>query len=181
MKKAIILLAEGFEEVEALTCIDYLRRAQIDALGVGLNSLSVTGSHGLVVKADLELKDFTDFFDCVIIPGGMPGTVNIANNARALDLIKKAYTEKRLIAAICAAPALVLGKALNLLDNKHFTCYPGMESEVPKGLFSIDKVVKEDNIITSRAAGTAGLFALEIIKTMQGEETYKNLKEALLL
>ncbi len=167
MKTAAVILAEGLEEVEAVTPIDFLRRAGIAVITVSLGDLLVEGSHGLILKADVTLDDFPMDADAVVIPGGMPGSANIAGNQRVLDIIRSFDSEKKLVAAICAAPALALGAA-GVLEGKKFTCYPGMESRAGSGgLHSDDRVVEDGNLITSRGAGTAAEFAAAIISRLE--------------
>ncbi|MDR1839962.1 MAG: DJ-1/PfpI family protein [Treponema sp.] len=185
-KKAIVLLADGFEEVEAITPIDYLRRAGVEVtIAAVADSLTVKGRWGgLKVTADTPLaglaKEGTDGWDAVIVPGGMPGAQNIAASEEAGSLIKKMAVKGKLICAICAAPAVVLFP-LGLLSGKKFTCYPGMEEKVSGGEWSDRRVVVDGNIITSRGAGTAGEFAIAIIEKLLDEAAAKKIADAVLL
>jgi 4-methyl-5(b-hydroxyethyl)-thiazole monophosphate biosynthesis len=170
MKQAAVILADGFEEVEALTQVDFLRRAgiKVDLLGIG--GESITGGHGIVVAADARISSYRSVPDAVVIPGGMPGAENIANSSEAVSLIRVVANSGGLIAAICAAPAVVLGKH-GLLDGKRATCYPGYEEQFGDGTeFSEDRVVVDGDLITSRGPGTAAEFAIAIIKKLLGDE-----------
>lgn len=183
MKRAVIIISEGFEEVEALTPVDYLRRAGIEVQLVSLEQTEfVTGARGITVKADLLFSQVPKLFDCLIIPGGNPGAKNIAAHRGAVELTRQCVKDGCLVAAICAGPALVLGKAAGVLKGRHFTCYPHMENEAGSGaLFQDDRVVLDGNIITSRAAGTAGEFSLAIIKYLLGENAARQTAESLLV
>lgn len=163
MPKAVIILAPGFEEVEAVTPIDFLRRANIEVCVVGLNALDVTGSRQLTIKADTTIDDIAGNFDALIIPGGLPGADNLAADARVQNLIKEHHRKKGLLAAICAAPARVLAP-LGALDNRQATCYPGFETEMAAPIqYSDQTVVIDGNLITGQGPGTAADFSLAII------------------
>ncbi|GHV24433.1 DJ-1 family protein [Spirochaetia bacterium] len=191
-KKAILFLAEGFEEIEALTPVDYLRRAGIEVCTAAIGAASVTGSHGIPVIADAELAELKaggklvpGAWDAVLLPGGLPGASNLAASVELGAFLKAMAGEGKIVSAICASPAVVLAP-LGLLAGRRFTCYPGMEEKV-KGSASInaewleEKVVIDGNIVTSRAAGTAGLWAMTLIGILAGEETAKKLTTSVLL
>jgi 4-methyl-5(b-hydroxyethyl)-thiazole monophosphate biosynthesis len=179
-KKVIILLADGFEEVEAVTPIDYLRRAGLEltvaAIGRGRG---VTGSHGIRIDADATLGDLAgEAWDAVLLPGGMPGAANLAASGETGALLKEMAAAGKWVTAICASPALVLAP-LGLLEGRRFTCYPGMETKVGgSARWSEDPVVRDGNIITSRGAGTAAQWAVEIISSLlspaEGEKVAKS-------
>jgi len=190
-KKAIVLLADGFEDVEAITPIDYLRRAGIEVTTVSISeSLTVTSKWGgIKMTANSTLTDIvkqgTDGWDAIIAPGGMPGSTNLAASKETGSLIKKMATDGKLVCAICAAPALVLAP-LGLLNGKKFTCYPGMEEKVTTASYagckwSDNHVVTDGNIITSRGAGTAGLFAVTIIEKLLDKAAAQKIADAVLL
>jgi len=185
MKDAIVLLADGFEEVEAVTPIDYLRRVGIEVTVASVDgNLLVKGARGIIVNADVALYDLinqqqTDV-DAIIIPGGMPGAANIAASPEAGALITQAAAAGKLICAICASPAVVLAP-LGLLSSKKFTCYPGMEKTVKGGSWTDKRVVMDGNIITSRGAGTAGEFSAAIIGQLLGETEADRIAQAVLL
>ncbi|MDR0400164.1 MAG: DJ-1/PfpI family protein [Treponema sp.] len=189
-KKAVVLLAGGFEEVEAVTPIDYLRRAGVDLVSAALGEeRMVAGSHGIVLEADTtlgELKkragdgDFWRDWDAVVVPGGLDGAANLAASEETGALLRGMAREGKLVAAICASPAVVLAP-LGLLAGKSFTCYPGMEQGLSEGLWSPDRVVRDGNLITSRGAGTAGLFAAAVAGALMGEDAGKKLARSVLL
>lgn len=180
MKKAVILLAEGFEEVEAVTQIDYLRRAGIEVTTAGIASAEITGSRGLKVMCDAGIEDIdAERFDAVVVPGGMPGAANVAESDAAGSLIKSLYKRSALVAAICAAPAVVL-QPLGILSRKRATCYPGFENRFRDVLFSEEQVVTDGNIITSRGPGTAAEFAFSIISALVGEGKAAEIRKATL-
>ena len=180
MKRAAIILAEGFEEIEALTPVDLLRRAGISVQIVGLESSQITGARGVLVTADILFHELDSELDVVILPGGMPGSRNLAKHKGLQDLLLKRNKEKKLLAAICAAPALVFG-SLGILHGKKYTCYPGMESKVEGGQYSTEAVVKDGNILTSRGVGTAILFSLEIIRLLLGDEKSRDVSRDCLI
>jgi DJ-1 family protein len=177
-KHAIIILAEGFEEVEAITPIDLLRRAGISVSILGLSSLEVKGSHDIVVKADMLLNDFNGKYDALILPGG-PGNKNLLESHKVLHLVNTSFQQKLLCAAICAAPS-IFGKA-GILNNKKATCFPGYEDKLGEAIFIKDKVVRDENIITSRGAGTAVDFGLEIIDYLVGKVEAEKVARAIQL
>jgi 4-methyl-5(b-hydroxyethyl)-thiazole monophosphate biosynthesis len=164
-----LLLAPGFEEVEAVTPIDFLRRAGIEVRVVGVEEALVEGSHGLVMKTDCILSDFTEDADGIVIPGGMPGAENIAASEIALELIRDLHTRRKWVAAICAAPAVVLMKA-GILEGRTVTCYPGFEERFSGCTFSEERVVVDGNLVTSRGPGTAAEFSLKLIELLAGTE-----------
>jgi len=172
----ILLLAEGFEEIEAVTPLDMLRRAGIEVLTIGIGSGKITGAHGISLEADMTIDEYNSVPENVIIPGGMPGASNISSNEKACELIKTVNKNKGLVAAICAAPAVVLAP-LGILDGKKATCYPGYESHFNRTDFTEDRVVHDGNIITSRAAGTAAEFSLAIVEYIKGKEAADILKD----
>ena len=184
MKRACVLLAEGFEEIEALTPVDYLRRGGVEVVVLGLGGLKVRGARGIEVVADAVLQDAVAAgwsFDAVVIPGGMPGARNLAESRAARDFILSHSKDDKIIAAICAAPALVLHEACGLLAGKRFTCYPGMEQRVSGAHHSAERVVVDGNFITSRAAGTAGEFAVALLGALAGNSQAETVAESVLL
>jgi 4-methyl-5(b-hydroxyethyl)-thiazole monophosphate biosynthesis len=169
-KKALVFLADGFEEVEAITPIDYLRRAGIEVTTISISgNKTVKGSHGIPVIADALLTELpAASWDALVLPGGMPGASNLAASAETGALLKAQAGAGRLVAAICASPAVVL-VPLGLIKGRRFTCYPGMEAQISGSQWSEDKVVIDGNILTSRGAGTAGIFATAIIGKLLGQ------------
>ena len=186
MKKIITLLADGFEEIEALTPVDYLRRAgaEVTIAATGTSSQTVEGAHAIRVAADITLDAYIssgkELPDAVVIPGGMPGAKNISECAAAMSFLNRMFQENRLIAAICASPAVVLGKT-DILKNKKWTCYPGMEKEVPavfQATFMELPAVADGNLITGRGPGAAEQFSMEIVSALFGEETKEKIMSA---
>lgn len=169
-KTALVILAEGFEEVEAIAPVDVLRRAGVRVTLAGVNSLTVKGSRNMSVQADVLLKDVKDLQDAVILPGGLPGAANLAKSEEVAELVKKMNAAGKLVAAICAAPAVVLAP-LGILDGKKATCYPGCESDFSsQTVHSQGRVVKDGNVITSQGPGSALEFSLEIVRELVGDE-----------
>ena len=167
-----ILLAEGFEEIEALTQTDVLRRAGIEVKNVGVTGDYVTGSHGITVKSDILIDEAAKTVpEGIILPGGIPGTPNIAKCEKAVELIKKVNDKGGLVAAICAAPS-VLGE-MGLLKGKKAICYPGFEDKLIGAKVTMEKVVVDGNIVTSRGAGTAMDLALALVTYITGESSDK--------
>ncbi|MDR0289459.1 MAG: DJ-1/PfpI family protein [Treponema sp.] len=180
-KNVIVLLAEGFEEVEAVTPIDYLRRAGISVTIAAVGEcLSVKGARGITVNADTPLKGLAQQWDAVVVPGGMPGATNIAASKESAALIQEMAAAGKLICAICASPAVVLAP-LGLLSGKQFTCYPGMEERVQGGKWTEAPVAIDGNIITSRGAGTAGDFAIAVIGQLLDQAEGDKIAKAVLL
>ena len=189
-KKALVFLAPGFEEVEAVTPIDYLRRAgvKVSAVSIGTEK-TVPGAHGIVITAcaviaELERSGGMDpaGWDAVFVPGGMPGAANLAACEGAGAFFKAMNGAGKLIAAICASPAVFLAP-LGLLEGKRFTCYPGMEpAPLPPGAaWTEDPVVVDGNLVTSRGPGTAALFALALIEKLAGKAEADKLRAVALL
>lgn len=174
-----VLLADGFEEIEALTPVDMLRRAGLDVKTVGINGKIAAGSHSIPVICDLDTSEVKlSEVSTVIFPGGMPGALNL-DASPFTDKIIAAVTENGgRIAAICAAP-LVLGRR-GLLDGKKATCYPGFESEL-KGAEIVDSgVVTDGNITTARGMGVALEFAEELVSLICGDEVKERLSAAIM-
>ncbi len=180
-KKAAIILAEGFEEIEATSAIDVLRRGGITVSVIGLVQRTVRGSRGIVVQAETTLAEYGGEADCIVLPGGMPGASHLAASAPLQKLLQQMASSGKLIAAICASPAIVLAP-LGLLDGKKATCYPGMESSFSASTrHSADPVVVDGQMITSRGPGTALLFALAIVEALVGKDKARQVRAGLLL
>lgn len=162
MKRAVVLLADGFEEVEAITQVDFLRRAGIEVVVAGVTGRDVVGGHEIRVTTDITVDEFGEPFDAMVIPGGATGARNIAADDESMRLIRRAFDDGALVAAICASPGVVLG-ANGLLGTRTFTCYPGFESEATSGSFVEERVVTDGKLITSRGPGTAAEFAEAIV------------------
>lgn len=176
-KRILIPLAEGFEEIEAITIIDILRRANLEVITASLtDNLEVKGGHNITVKADTILdKVINEDFDAISLAGGMGGMNNLKNDKRIIEKIKKMYNDKKLVSAVCASP-IVLGEAKVL--NGKYTCYPSCEKSINMGEYQDkDLAVVDKNIITSKGPATSIIFALEILKYLTGsnEELSKSL------
>ncbi len=180
-KRALVILAQGFEEIEAITIIDILRRAGIDVTVSGLNAIEIKGSHGITLIADEKLDTIKEDFQACILPGGLAGAKNLASSEKVNLMIKQMHKNGKIIAAICASPAIVLAPA-GILKNKTATCYPGMQDSFGKEtIFKEAAVVIDGNIITSRGPATALLFALSIVEILCGKEARDKLKRDTLL
>ena len=179
MSKVLIFLAAGFEEIEAVTIIDLLRRAEAEVTIAGLKPERITGSHGITIECDAFIED-VDFsqYGMLILPGGQPGTNNLKSSEKVLETVKRFHSEGKMIAAICAAPT-VLVKA-GVLKNKRVTSYPSEKSAFNFFDYMESDVVRDGNIITSRGVGTAIDFALELVGILKDEEVKADLAEKIL-
>jgi 4-methyl-5(b-hydroxyethyl)-thiazole monophosphate biosynthesis len=176
MAKAMILMGNGYEEVEALTVVDYLRRANIDIDMVSITgSLETVGDHGIQVKADRRLEDIdAGEYDAVITPGGMPGTRMLAGDERVLKLVKDFFERGKWVASICASPMVL--EAAGVAGSVKGTCYPGIEQNVTFKSHSEDLVVQDGNVITSRGPATADYFAFKLIEALAGREKAEEIR-----
>lgn len=182
MKASFLFLAEGFEEMEAITTIDIMRRAGFKLNTVSISSnLDVTGAHGVTIKAD-NLFNETNFADAewLILPGGLPGANNLAEFKPLNDLLVSHHSHGGNIAAICASPAVVLAP-LGILDGREATCYPGFEETMKSAKKGYMPVCQDGNIITANGPATATAFALAIVAKSIGEECAREVAEGLLL
>ena len=180
MKTVCIPLANGFEEIEAVSLIDVLRRADVNVITIGVSGKIIEGGHNIKMETDMSVDDVSsDKIDMILLPGGLGGTHALMKDGRIQKLIKEMDAKNKLIGAICAAP-MALDTA-GVLKNK-FTCYPGIEGNIKsKGHTNDQKVVVDGNIMTSQGPATAMIFALEIVKKLCGEEKYNELSSALLM
>ena len=169
-----LFLADGFEEIEALCVLDFLRRAGIDTKTVGVSGKTANGSHSIPVVCDIteDELDKNDDFDMVILPGGLPGSTNLDSSSVVDYMIKRAQNEDKFICAICAAP-FILGKR-GMLNGKKATCYPGFENQLIGATIVNEGVVRDEKIITGRAMGSSHDFTLEIIEALAGKEKLKD-------
>lgn len=176
-----IFLATGFEEIEAIAVIDVLRRANIDVLTVSISGNStVVGTHGVPVIADILFENAdVSKADMLILPGGMPGTMNLAQHEGLKSLLLTHHDNDGWIAAICAAPSL-LGQ-LKILQGKNAVCYPSFEKQLNGASVLYDDVVCSNKIITSRGPGFAIKFALKIVEKISSEEVANSVASDLLL
>ncbi|MBN2712773.1 MAG: DJ-1/PfpI family protein [Planctomycetes bacterium] len=179
-KRAIVVLAAGFEEIEALVQIDLLRRAGVELTVAGLGSKSITASHAVTVMADVEISAVDFVPEMIVLPGGMPGSKNLGESEAVRELVMKVNAAGGICAAICAAPALTFAK-WGLLDGRKATCYPSFEEHFPaSATHSEDKVVVDGNIITSRGVGTAIDFGLMLVEQLVGADVSRKLAGSIL-
>ncbi|OQY09925.1 MAG: DJ-1 family protein [Fusobacteriia bacterium 4572_132] len=176
-----VQLAEGFEELEAISIIDVLRRAEINVVTVSMdNEIIVKGSHKIEVKADKLFKDIDyDYVDMIILPGGMPGAKNLEEHKGLNEKIKRFAKKGKYLAAICAAP-MVYGK-MGLLINHNAISYPGFENFLEGAKIVDENVVQSGKIITSKGPGTALNFALKLVEIIKGKNVVKEIKESMLI
>ncbi|MBQ2897336.1 MAG: DJ-1/PfpI family protein [Clostridia bacterium] len=172
-----IYLANGFEEVEALTVADMLRRAEIEVFLVSTESdIFVTGNHNICVKCDKMLQETKDC-DMIVLPGGLPGVPNLIANKQVMSILEKHTKSGKKVAAICAAP-WILGE-LGITKDIEAVCYPGFEEKLIGATISHKKAVTDKNVTTSKACGTAMDFSFEIIKVLKGTAAAEKVKNSI--
>ena len=171
-----VFFADGFEEVEALTPVDYVRRAGKPVVTVGVTGKTVNGAHNIPVVCDIAIDEIalTSDIEGIILPGGMPGTLNLENSPKVQAAIDFCAENNKMIAAICAAPS-VLGHK-NLLQGKNAVCFPGFENDLYGANISDAYAVTDGNIITAKGAGAASEFAFEIIAYLSGRDKADEIK-----
>lgn len=170
-----LFLADGFEEIEALAVVDVLRRAEIEIITVGVGGKNITGAHGITVIADEEDKNITtDEMSAVILPGGMPGTLNLEKSPIVKACIDYAACNALYIGAICAAPS-ILGH-MGYLDGKNAVCFPGFEEQLTGAKIADASTVTDGKIITGKGPGAAIDFALELVKNLKSESLAQSIK-----
>ncbi|MGL5087080.1 MAG: DJ-1 family glyoxalase III [Clostridium sp.] len=166
MKKVAVLLAEGFETIEALTVVDILRRAEVCCDTFSLGALDVCSSHNIVVRADKMLEDNNlDEYCCIVIPGGMPGAKNLKEDSRVIELLKDFNSKNKLICALCAGP-IALAEA-GIIEGTDITCYPGFEKQLGNCNYKDELVVSFENIITGKGPAATIDFSFEILKCIK--------------
>lgn len=177
MKRVLVPLAQGFEEAEFIGIVDVLRRAGVEVLVAGLDSVgNIKGANNIEIKAEVGLSSIDEnLLDAIVLAGGFEGMQNLSNNDKILEIIQKLHKKGKIVAAICASP-IVLNKAGVLSDE--FTCYPGCEDGINAKRIN-EAVIKRDNVITSVGPATAILFGLEIAKALMGEDVYNSLYEGM--
>jgi 4-methyl-5(b-hydroxyethyl)-thiazole monophosphate biosynthesis len=181
MSSAVVILADGFEEIEAVTQIDVLRRAGVEVTVAGLAGTSARGAHGIEIGTEILLDDLDFEPDMVVLPGGMPGSKNLGDDRRVISLLERQHGAGRRIAAICAAPAFAPVKA-GVLDGKRATCYPSFETRFNAGTVAVvDRVVVDGTVTTSRGPGTALEFALELAAQLAGKAKADELRTGMLV
>lgn len=180
MDKILIPLAKGFEEIEAITNIDVLRRAGLDVMTAGIGGIEIEGDHGIKVAADTEISELSsDNLSAVVLPGGMPGAANLRDNGRLLKIIRDVNEKGGLCAAVCAAPIVL--DAAGILEGKNATSYPGFGDEMPSCNYREERVVIDGNIITARGPGVAMEFALTIIEYLLDSKERGQLEDSMLV
>jgi 4-methyl-5(b-hydroxyethyl)-thiazole monophosphate biosynthesis len=180
MSSACVLLAPGFEEIEAVTVIDVLRRAAVQTTLVATAGRSVAGSHGIVLEADAELADVAgERWDLVVLPGGMPGAANLRDDERVQALLRAQQARAGKIAAICAAP-IALSRA-GVLRERRATSYPTFASQVDCASYLEQPVVVDGPVVTSRGPATALRFALTLVAELCGAEQAASLARGMLV
>ncbi|NOX15660.1 MAG: DJ-1/PfpI family protein [Epsilonproteobacteria bacterium] len=180
MSKVLVPLASGFEEIEAMSIIDILRRAEIEVVVAGLGKKQVVGAHGVKVQADVHIEDTNSSnFDMIVLPGGLPGATNLQKDETVQKLLKEFDKQNKPIGAICAAPVALMSAGV-LKEN--YTCYPSFETNIrEKGYTANKDIVSDKNIITSRGPGTAMTFGLAIVSKLCGDEKSNEIRSQLLL
>ena len=175
-----VFLANGFEEVEALTPVDMLRRCELEVVTAGVGGNVVRGSHGITVAADIDAAEIKldDNLDMIVLPGGMTGTLNLEKSADVQRAIDFCVENNKYIGAICAAPSILGHKGI--LNGKKATCYTGFETQLMGAQVSDEAVCTDGKIITSRGAGTAMEFAFELVKNLISAERRDILKESVI-
>ncbi|GAB6071896.1 DJ-1/PfpI family protein [Venenivibrio stagnispumantis] len=179
MANVVVPLADGFEEIEAMSIIDILRRAGINVVIAGLHDGYISSTRGVKVIPDTTIDKINpDDFDMIVLPGGQPGTDNLNADERVKNLIKHFYNKGKLTGAICAAP-YVLSEA-GVLEGKKATSYPTYKDKLKNVNYLEDMVVEDSNVLTSRGPGTAACFALKIVEKLVGKEKADEIKKATL-
>lgn len=176
MITVLFLIAPGFEPLEAIAPIDYLKRAGATVVlaAVGTEKLGVKSALGLKIKCDVHFEDVSNnAYDAVVCPGGMPGAKNLATNEEVVRFIKKHFENNKIVGAICASPGLVLAEACGIMKGKNGCGYPGFDNKIAQyegNLITSQDVVVDGNVITSRGPATAVQFALALVKALYGED-----------
>jgi protein deglycase len=179
-KSVCVLLAEGFEEIEAVTILDVLRRAALDVTALGVGSVDVRGSHGIVVKADATLATAGGRrWDLVVLPGGMPGAAHLRDSKAVQALLREQHARGGMLGAICAAPIALA--AAGVLTGRRATSYPAFADQLPGATYSEECVVVDGNIITSRGPGTSLSFTLRLVAELCGASKAAELGKAMLV
>lgn len=174
-----VFLADGFEEIEALAPVDFLKRVGVEVVMVGVTGLTVTGAHGIKVCADVSEDNvgMSQLVQGIILPGGMPGAENLDSSIIVHKAIDWCADNNKIISAICAAP-FILGKK-GLLKGKKATCFPGFEGYLEGATVCEDGVIVDGNIITGRGAGVAWEFGAQIAAALVGKEKSDSILEAI--
>lgn len=179
MKKVLVPLAPGFEEVEALTVVDILRRAGAEVTTAGTVEGPIEGRNGIRVLADKPLEGaYAGEYDMVVLPGGAKGTENLKKDKRVAELLQRLHRKDRLVTAICAAPTVL--SAVGLTKGKTITSHPSVRSELTEEKVSEERVVVDGNLVTSQGPGTAMEFAFKLVEALYGLDKVKEVNEGVL-
>lgn len=174
--RAIVPLADGFEEIEAVTIIDLFRRAGIEVTVAGVHGTSATGSHGITMQCDARIEGCNfDGADALVLPGGMPGSRALRESEPVRDAVTRLVSDGKLVAAVCAAPTVLA--SCGVLRGRRATSHPAHAHEMDDSIYVEDAVVEDGNIITSRGAGTSIDFALAVVARLVGEGTAREIAE----
>jgi 4-methyl-5(b-hydroxyethyl)-thiazole monophosphate biosynthesis len=180
MSQVAVLLADGFEEIEAVTIVDVLRRADVEVRTLALKDKTVRGAHGISMQADGLLdQESKQEWDLLVLPGGQPGANTLRDDPRVASLIERQLGQNRKVAAICAAP-IALG-AHGMLKGRNAACYPGFENQLLGAKLSQEAVVVDGEITTSRGPGTAMNFALNLVEQLKGKAQAEAVRKGMLL
>ena len=180
MPRVAVILADGFEEVEAMAIVDVLRRADIETVVAGLHGGQITGARKVKVVPDTIIDTVkADDFDMIVLPGGQPGADNLNADMRVRELIKICSQKGKLVGAICAAPIVLAGAGV--LNGKHITSYPTYRDRFSDVVYEEKTIVEDGNVLTSRGPGTALNFGLAIVERLAGKEKARQIKEAMLI
>lgn len=164
-----VFIAHGFEEIEALTIVDVLRRAELEVKAVGIGGKTVTGAHGITVHCDIADREADPRkLDMIVLPGGMPGTLNLEKSPVVQSFIDFAFAKELWVGAICAAPSILGHKGL--LHGKRVTAFPGFEPELGEAIYTGDAVVQDEMLITGKGPGAALPFSLKLVENLLGKE-----------
>lgn len=173
-----VFLADGFEEIEAVTTIDVLRRAGYDVKTVGIGSKFIIGANKIKLEADIEELEINLLeMDAIVLPGGIPGALNLKNSKTVLNAINYCIENQKIMAAICAAP-LVLGQ-LGMLKGKNAVCYPGFENQLNGANILKESVCVDGHIVTAKGPGVSLMFALKIVEMISGKEMADKIKDSM--
>jgi protein deglycase len=180
MKTIAVLFAEGFEEIEAITIVDVLRRAEFEVILIGVSSLKVRGSHDIRVEMEKLLGEVSaEHLDAVVLPGGMPGAANLAKNKDVVRLLQEINSRQKPVGAICAAPIAL--QSAGLIAGKNVTCYPSFESQLVDAVCTGESVSVDENIITGKGPGAAIEFALTLVDRFGKPDTAADLRQKMIV
>lgn len=179
MKKVLVALAPGFEEIETITVVDILRRAGARVVLAATVEGPIEGSRGVSVLSDTLIDQIDDKdFDLVVLPGGQPGTANLQNNQRVKAIIQNMHQSGKQVAAICAAPTIL--QSVGILKDKTATSHPSVKDQLKDIDYSEERVVVDGNIVTSRSPGTALEFALRLVEILFGKDRMDNVNQGVM-